>query len=153
MEGRADALLGGIDDQYFLIEAQGHEPSALRFADLGVNTVGITVHAHESTIAEQPDLVERFVRASVRSWEAAREDPEAAVDAALETKPDLDRESTLKQLEVDLDLLLSPNTESQGIGYGAPEDWEHTKELLTQYRELQTDREATSFYTNEFLPQ
>ena len=153
MEGRADALLGGIDDQFFLIEAQGHEPSALRFADLGVNTVGITVHTQESTIEERPDLVERFVRASVRSWEAAREDPEAAVDAALEAKPDLDRESTLKQLKVDLDLLLSPNTASQGIGYGAPEDWQHTKELLTQYRDLTTDREATSFYTNDFLPQ
>jgi NitT/TauT family transport system substrate-binding protein len=153
MEGRADALLGGIDDQFFLIEAQGHEPTALRFADLGVNTVGITVHAQESTIAEQPDLVERFVRASVRSWEAAQEDPEAAVDAALKVKPDLNRESTLKQLKVDLDLLLSPNTEGQSIGYGAPEDWEHTKELLTQYRDLDTDREATSFYTNDFLPQ
>ncbi|HLT00951.1 MAG TPA: ABC transporter substrate-binding protein, partial [Geminicoccaceae bacterium] len=152
MEGRADALLGGIDDQFFLIEAQGHEASALRFADLGVNTVGITVHTRESTIAERPDLVERFVRASVRSWEAAREDSEAAIDAALKVKPDLDRESTLKQLEVDLDLLFSPNTESQGIGYGAAEDWEHTKELLIQYRDLETDREATSFYTNDFLP-
>jgi NitT/TauT family transport system substrate-binding protein len=138
MEGRADALLGGIDDQYFLIEAQGHEPAALRFADLGVNTVGITVHTRESTIAER---------------QAALEDPEAAVDAALKVKPSLDRESTLKQLKVDLDLLFSPNTENRGIGYGAPEDWEHTKELLTQYRDLKTDREATSFYTNEFLPQ
>jgi NitT/TauT family transport system substrate-binding protein len=153
MEGRADALLGGIDDQFFLIEAQGHEPSALRFADLGVNTVGITVHTRESTIAERPDLVERFVRASVRSWEAAREDPEAAVDAALKIKPDLNRESTLKQLKVDLDLLLSPNTEGRGIGYGAPEDWEHTQQLLIQYRDLETDREATSFYTNDFLPE
>ena len=42
---------------------------------------------------------------------------------------------------------------AEGIGYGAPEDWEHTKELLAQYRDLQTDREATSFYTNEFLPE
>ena len=153
MEGRADALLGGIDDQFFLIEAQGHEPAALRFADLGVNTVGITVHTQESTIAERPDLVERFVRASVRSWEAALEEPEAAVGAALKVKPDLNRESTLKQLKVDLELLFSPNTENQGIGYGAPADWEHTKELLTQYRDLQTDRKATSFYTNDFLPQ
>ncbi len=151
MEGRADALLGGIDDQYFLIEAQGHRPAALRFADLGVNTVGITVHAHEDTIAEKPDLVERFVRASVRAWEAAREAPGAAVDAALKVKPDLNRESTLKQLEVDLDLLFSPNTEGKGIGYGAAEDWEHTKTLLARYRDLQTDREAGSFYTNEFL--
>jgi NitT/TauT family transport system substrate-binding protein len=152
MEGRADALLGGIDDQYFLIEAQGHEPAALRFADLGVNTVGITVHTREDLIAERPDLVGRFVRASVRSWEAAREDPEAAVDAALKVKPDLDRESTLKQLKVDLDLLLSSNTQALGIGYGSPEDWRHTKELLTQYRDLQTERDATSFYTNKFLP-
>jgi NitT/TauT family transport system substrate-binding protein len=152
MEKRTDALLGGIDDQYFLIEAQGHEPASLRFADLGVNTVGITVHTHEDVLAENPDLVRRFVKASVRSWQAALDDPEAAVDAALKVKPDLNRESTLKQLQVDLGLLFSPNTEGKGIGYGAEADWQHTKELLAEYREFDTDREATSFYTNEFLP-
>jgi len=153
MEDRTDALLGGIDDQYFLIEAQGHEPAALRFADLGVNTVGITVLTHEDTLAENPDLVRRFVTASVRSWQAALDDPEAAVDAALEVKPDLNRESTLKQLEADLGLLFSANTEGQGIGYGAEADWQHTKELLTEYRDLETDRDGSSFFTNEFLPE
>jgi len=153
MEKRTDALLGGIDDQYFLIEAQGHEPASLRFADLGVNTVGITIHTHEDLLAENPDLVRRFVKASVRSWQAALDDPEAAVDAALKVKPDLNRESTLKQLQVDLGLLFSPNTEGHGIGYGAEADWQHTKELLAEYRELDTDREASSFYTNEFLPE
>jgi NitT/TauT family transport system substrate-binding protein len=153
MEKRTDALLGGIDDQYFLIQAQGYEAAQLRFADLGVNTVGITVHTHEDVLKENPDLVRRFVKASVRSWEAAREDPEAAVDAALKVKPDLNRDSTLKQLEVDLSLLFSPNTEGQGIGYGAEADWQRTEELLTEYRDLKTDRAATSFYTNQFLPQ
>jgi NitT/TauT family transport system substrate-binding protein len=153
MEKRTDALLGGIDDQYFLIEAQGHEPAALRFADLGVNTVGITVLTHEDVLAENPDLVRRFVKASVRAWQAALEDPAAAVDAALEVKPDLNRESTLKQLETDLGLLFSPNTEGKGIGYGAPEDWQHTKQLLAEYRDLETDREPGSFYTNDFLPE
>jgi NitT/TauT family transport system substrate-binding protein len=153
MEKRTDALLGGIDDQYFLIEAQGHEPASLRFADLGVNTVGITIHTHEDVLAENPDLVRRFVKASVRSWQAALDDPEAAVEAALKVKPDLNRESTLKQLQVDLGLLFSPNTEGHGIGYGAEADWQHTKELLAEYRELETDREASSFYTNEFLPE
>jgi NitT/TauT family transport system substrate-binding protein len=153
MEKRTDALLGGIDDQYFLIEAQGHEPASLRFADLGVNTVGITVHTHEDVLAENPDLVRRFVKASVRSWQAALDDPESEFEAALKVKPDLNRESTLKQLQVDLDLLFSPNTEGRGIGYGAEADWQHTKELLTEYRELETDRGATSFYTNEFLPE
>jgi NitT/TauT family transport system substrate-binding protein len=153
MEKRTDALLGGIDDQYFLIEAQGHEPAALRFADIGVNTVGITVHTNEDTLAENPDLVKRFVKASVRSWQAALDDPEAAVDAALKVKPDLNRESTLKQLQADLGLLFSANTEGKGIGYGAPEDWQHTEELLAEYRDLDTDRPTSSFYTNEFLPE
>ncbi len=152
LEGRTDALLGGIDDQYFLIEAQGKQPAALRFADLGVNTVGMTVHTHEDVIAENPDLVRRFVKATVRSWEAAMEDPEAAVDAALKVKPDLNRESTLKQLKVDLSLLFSPATKGKGIGFGAEEDWERTKQLLIEYRDLKTDRPASSFYTNEFLP-
>jgi NitT/TauT family transport system substrate-binding protein len=153
MEKTTDALLGGIDDQYFLIEAQGHEPAALRFADIGVNTVGITVHTNEDTLAENPDLVKRFVKASVRSWQAALDDPEAAVDAALKVKPDLNRESTLKQLQADLGLLFSANTEGKGIGYGAPEDWLHTEELLAEYRDLDTDRPTSSFYTNEFLPE
>jgi NitT/TauT family transport system substrate-binding protein len=153
MEKTTDALLGGIDDQYFLIEAQGHEPAALRFADIGVNTVGITVHTNEDTLAENPDLVKRFVKASVRSWQAALDDPEAAVDAALKVKPDLNRESTLKQLQADLGLLFSANTEGKGIGYGAPEDWQHTEELLAEYRDLDTDRPTSSFYTNEFLPE
>ncbi|MCB2053935.1 MAG: ABC transporter substrate-binding protein [Geminicoccaceae bacterium] len=153
MEGQVDALLGGIDDQFHLIQAQGHEAAGLRFADLGVNTVGMTIHAHDDTIAEQPDMVRRFVAGTVCAWEAAKADPEAAVEAALAVKPDLDRQSTLDQLETDIGLLASPATEGEPIGYGAEEDWQRTLELLVEYRDLETDREAASFYTNEFLPE
>lgn len=152
LEGRTDALLGGIDDQFFLIEAQGQKAAGLRFADLGVNTVGMTIHAHEDTIRERPDLVRRFVAGTVCAWEAARADPEAAVEAAAKVKPDLNRESTKKQLLVDLGLLESPASRGKGIGFAAAEDWERTKELLVQYRDLKTDRPAMSFVTNEFLP-
>src|SRR5687767_13372251 len=43
LERKADALLGGADDQYFLIKQRGIEPAALRFADVGANIVGMTV--------------------------------------------------------------------------------------------------------------
>ena len=45
LEKRADALLGGADDQYFLIKYRGHEPHALRYADHGANIVGMTILA------------------------------------------------------------------------------------------------------------
>jgi NitT/TauT family transport system substrate-binding protein len=152
LEKRVDALLGGIDDQFFLIEQKGPKAAALRFADHGTNTVGITIIANEGTIKEKPDLVKRFVAAAARAWEEARKNPEAAVDAALKVKPELNKESTLKQLKVDLDLLESPATKGKGIGYAADGDWETTKRLLTEYRDLKTEKPASAFYTNEFLP-
>jgi NitT/TauT family transport system substrate-binding protein len=153
LEKRTDALLGGIDDQFFLIEQKGPKAAALRFADHGANTVGITIIASTSTIKDKPDLVKRFVKASARSWEEARKNPDAAVDAALKVKPDLNKESTLKQLQVDLVLLDSPATKGKGIGFAAESDWETTKRLLVEYRDLKTDKPAAAFFTNEFLPQ
>jgi NitT/TauT family transport system substrate-binding protein len=153
LEKRVDALLGGIDDQFFLIEQKGPKAAALRFADNGANTVGITIIANATTIKEKPDLVKRFVRAASRSWQEARKNPEAAVDAALKVKPDLNRESTLKQLKVDIDLLSSPATKAKPVGFAADSDWETTKQLLVEYRDLKTDKPASAFYTNEFLPQ
>ena len=93
LEKRVDALLGGADDQYFLIKYKGQEPAALRFADNGANIVGMTIVTQEATIKNKPDLVRRFVKATARSWEEAKKNPDAAVDAAMKVKPDLNRAS------------------------------------------------------------
>jgi NitT/TauT family transport system substrate-binding protein len=152
LEKKADALLGGADDQYFLIKYRGHEPHALRYADHGANIVGMTILAKQDTIKAKPDMVRRFVKASVRSWEESKKNPGAAVDAALKVKPDLNRQSTLDQLMVDIELLDSPNSKGR-VGLGAEKDWEQTIALLKQYRELETRNNWTAFHTNEFLPQ
>ena len=93
LEKRVDALLGGADDQFFLIKYKGEEPAALRYADHGANIVGMTILTQEATIKTKPDLVRRFVKATARSWEEAKKNPEAAVDATMKVKPDLNRAS------------------------------------------------------------
>ena len=42
----------------------------------------MTILTPGDTIKNKPDLVRRFVRATVRSWEEAKKNPGAAVDAA-----------------------------------------------------------------------
>jgi NitT/TauT family transport system substrate-binding protein len=152
LEKRADALLGGADDQYFLIKYRGQEPAALRYADHGANIVGMTILASNATIKAKPDMIRRFLRASVKSWEEARKNPDAAVDAAMKVKPDLNRQSTRDQMMVDFELLDSPNSKGR-IGRGAEADWNQTIDLLRKYRELETKETWTAFHTNEFLPQ
>ena len=153
LEKKADALLGSADAQYFQIEDKGVDAAAINFADVGVNTVGLSVIAHEDTIAEKPELIKRFVKAMRRSYESAIADPDAAIASAVKAKPDVNAEVLKGQLLVDLDLLHSPASKSGGIGYAAAEDWERTLSLMQEYRGLETDRDASSFYTNAFLPQ
>lgn len=152
LEKRADGLLGGADDQYFLIKQRGIEPAALRFADNGANIVGMTIVTKTDTIKNKPDLIKRFVRATVKSWEEAKKNPGAAVDAALKVKPDLNRQSTLDQMLVDFELLDSKNSKGR-VGWGAQADWDQTLDLLKKYRELKTDQAWTTFHTNEFMAQ
>src|SRR4030095_1652977 len=100
LEKRADGLLGGADDQYFLIKQRGLAPAALRFSENGANIVGMTIVTKTDLIKNNPDLVKRFVRATIKSWEEAKKNPGAAVDAALKVKPDLNRQSTLEHRAV-----------------------------------------------------
>ena len=152
LEKKADALLGSADAQFFQLEEKGVKAAALNFADVGVNTVGITVIAHEDTIKEKPDLVRRFLKAMRKSFEDGVADPDAAVAAAVKAKPDAIAAALKGQLMVDLALIHSPASKGKGIGYAAAEDWQHTLDLMKEFRELKTDRTAASFYTNEFLP-
>jgi NitT/TauT family transport system substrate-binding protein len=150
LEKRADGLLGGADDQYFLIKQRGIAPAALRFADNGANIVGMTIVTKTDLIKSNPELVRRFVRATAKSWEEAKKNPGAAVDAALKAKPDLNRQSTLEQLMVDIELLDSPNSKGR-IGWGAQADWDQTIDLLKKYRDLKTAEPWTTFHTNDFV--
>src|SRR3954470_12363396 len=151
LEKRVDGLLGGADDQFFLIKYKGEEPAALRYADHGANIVGMTIMTQEATIKNKADLVRRFVKATVRSWDETKKNPEGAVDATMKVKPDLNRNSQLDQLKVDIELMDSANAKGR-TGYGAEKDWEQTLALLKQYRDVQTDKPWTAFHTNEFLP-
>ena len=113
--------------------------------------LGFRESAKSDLVKANPELVRRFVRASVRSWEEAKKNPGAAVDAALKVKPDLNRQSTLDQMLVDFELLDSKNAKGR-IGYGAQADWDQTLGILKAYRDLKTDSPWTAFHTNEFVP-
>ena len=150
LEKRTDALLGSIDAQSFQLEAKGVKTSMLSFDELGVRLVGLTVVAHEDTIKANPDLVRRFVRATRRSFEAARAEPMAAVAAAMKVKPELDPNSLRQQLEASLSKFESPSTKGLPIGVASVADWKSTLDLMTEFQGIKTDRVATSFFTNEF---
>ena len=151
-EKRVEAIMAGLDNQSITLPKQGVPIVDYGYAQYGVNTTGLQIHTHEDTIKSNPDLVRRFVKATVRSFEAAIADPAASVKAGQKVKADLETELSLEQLKVGIGLMNSKATQGKPIGYLAPEDWTQTLSLMKQYMGLETNQKAEDFYTNQFVP-
>lgn len=151
LEKRADATLGSVDAQSFVMEAQGVPASVLSFDDLGVKLVGLTVVANDQTAAKSPDLVKRFARATRKAFEAAAKDGDGVIAAALKSKPELDAKILRQQMDVSLSKMESPNTKGKPIGVGAEADWATTLQLLKTYQGVETSKPASAFFTNAFV--
>lgn len=151
-EKRAEGLMAGLDNQSLTLPTQGVPVIDFAYSKYGTNTVGLTIFTHNDTIKEKPDLVKRFVKATVRSFEAAIKDPEASIKAGLKVKSDLDPALSMAQLKVGLGLMKTEATAKLPTGYFALKDWQDTVELMTKYMALETTLKPDDFFTNDFLP-
>lgn len=151
LEGAVDAILAGADFQSVQIRDRGFEINELFFRDIGVPTIGLSIIVNDDLIQSNPDLIRRFVAASLRGWDAARQNPEAAAETVVEQFISGDKEQILKQLQVDLLLICAPGATK--LGMPPEENWQKTYELLTAYQDLPTDIPITDYYTTEFIPE
>ena len=152
IEKRADAMLGGSENQPFILEQKGVKTTVINYADFGVNTMGLAIHVHTDTLKDNPKLVAGFIRATQHAYADAEKDPAAAIAAGLKIKPDMDKDLALKQLNAGLKLTRSRAAPAAPIGQMLPADWEMTLSLMKEYQELKTDFKADAFYTNDLLP-
>lgn len=157
LQGLAPAILGGIDDKPAEIEANGGKtPVALTYSQYGVAQPGYSIVAHRDMVNSNPDLVKRFVGATLASVKAAQANPDAAVAAVLKTQGGAPDEKAKVQnrkvLDVTLSILISPKNSEKRVGLNVPADWQSALDLLKNYQSLQTDKPASYFYTNEFVP-
>jgi NitT/TauT family transport system substrate-binding protein len=152
LQNRVVGMLSGVENQALILPRKGVPVTTLSYPDLGVNTMGLCILAAKSTVEKNPDLVRRFIAATRESYEAAMADPAAAIEAAMKTKPDMDRDLALAQLQAGLKLVHSPHGPDKPIGWMAPEDWADTVHLMKDYQDLKTDQPPTAFWTDTYLP-
>ena len=157
LQGLAPAMLGGIDDKPAEIEANGGKtPVVFDYADYGIAQPGYAIVAHRETVKENPDLVKRFVHATLESVAAAKADPDAAIAAIINWNASMEEDKVKVQarkvLDVTLSILISANNKEKRLGLNVEEDWANALELLKKYNDLKTDMKASDFYTNDFVP-
>ena len=155
--GGAVGILGGLDDKPAEIKANGgKEPVAFPYSSYGVNQVGYCIVTNKDLIEKNPDLVKRFVQATIKSYKETEKDPVAAVAAMGDIvggtmNEDAGKAQALEVLKVTLGILYSPANKDKVLGLNVDSDWADMIALMKKFNGLDPNADPKSFYTNAFV--
>lgn len=155
--GGAVGILGGLDDKPAEIRANGGEdPVLLPYSDYGVDQVGYCISTRKELIEENPDLVNRFVDATIQAYKQTEANPDAAVNAIADIvggtmAEDQGKAQSRAVLDVTLGLLYSGANQDKQLGLNVASDWESMVKLMKEYNDLDSSAKASDFYTNQFV--
>jgi NitT/TauT family transport system substrate-binding protein len=153
VQNRLDAIIALVNTEGAAAGVlAGKEPNLLYFADFGANTLAHGIVVHRDTVAQQPDLVKRFMAATIKSWEYSLQHHEEAIDALLKKFPGAKKEVIARQFERTIPLLHTENSKGRPLGFMADQDVKNTLDILVNHGGLKTRPAPSSVFTNEFLP-
>lgn len=150
--GRGDAVTVYTNNELPLLQKQTPDKTynVFKYADFGVVLLNQALVVHNETIAQSPDLVRKFVRATLKGYDDALKTPAAAVDAFMKANPTADRALLEKQLAESLALVRSPAAQGKPVGWTAESDWVATLDRLEKDLGMKNRLAPSAYFTNEF---
>ena len=151
--GRLDASIGLVNTEGAAAPLlAGKDVNLLYFADFGTNALSHGIVVHRDTIGQQPDLVKRFMTATIKAWDYSVQNKAEAVDALLKRFPDAKKDIITRQLELTIPLLHTENSKGRPTGFTTEQDIKTTLDILTRFGGLKIRPSPADIFTNEFLP-
>lgn len=152
LAGQVDALLGYTQDQPVQVELRGRKVNRIPLPDYGVNLYSTNLIVNEAFTKDHPDVVRRFVRASIKGWDYAIAHPDEAVSIYHTGHPESNLAFNQANFQHLIPLLSSPDTERMGFGAQSAERWAHTQDTLFDLKRIEKKTDVAALFTNEFLP-
>ena len=146
--GEVDIWPGFVTGAVVTARERGYEVNTILPDDYGVHLYGATLFTTDRLIEENPDLVTRFLRATLRGWQWAIENAEEVGPLALEYDPALDAAQVAAQMAASIPFI---HTGEHPIGWMQAEVWQGTYEMLLEQGLLDEPVNLDEVYTTQFL--
>jgi len=130
------------------LRQQGYQMNLIWPSDYGVHMYADTVVTTDLLLADNPDLVLRFLRATLRGWQFAIENPDVGVSNTMIYAKEADQELQTQMLEASLPLI---HTGEDHIGWMKAEIWAGMEQMLREQNMLPQPLDLTQVYTMQFL--
>ncbi len=149
---RVDAVFDFSTGAPFVWRAVGRENAvAIPWADYGVDIYSLAIVANEGFLGKKPDVVRRFLDASLKAWQATIRQPREAILVMKKHVPEIDEESYIVNLGLAMELFRTPRFAQRGIGWIDAQKMQKSVELVTAYIEVPRKVDYRTIFTNEFL--
>lgn len=155
MSRRVDAVLGqtiNLGRYQEVAEEQDLTAAGMNYSDHGLEAYGNAIIANSETIQQNPDLVRRFVKASMQGIAYAIANPDEAIAIMKQAHPEIDADAAKEELIELYSFATSGEAEVKGIGYIDPERMAATLATVKSALPLKREPALEEIFTSEFLP-
>ena len=133
------------------IRRLGFEVNLWSAADYGVPSMGLTYITRQDLSQQDPDKVERFLKATLKGLQYAFDNREEALDIVLEYAPNEDRGHQRFMLETEMEDTVSQLTRERGLGWMDDGQWRGLYQQLLEFEALPEPFDYRAAYTDRFL--
>lgn len=152
LAGRWDAFVAYHVSDPPVIVGLGYEPHSLLWSDVGFEQYSNGIITTDEMIRTRPDLVQRFVRATLRGVKWAADNPEEAAKILVSYVPEMNLVAAEVGIRAAAELLWTEEAKEHGLGWMIEPTWQITYQRMKDFFGLEGDFELSDFYTNEFNP-
>jgi NitT/TauT family transport system substrate-binding protein len=146
--GEAPVWAGFINVFALEVQRAGYKLNFIFPDDYGIHFYGDVLITTDELIARNPDLARRFLRAALKGWTYAVENPTAIGPMVLKYSPQADAVLETANMTASLPLI---NTGEDHIGWIKPEVWAGMEQTLREQSVLTKTLDIRQVYTLDFL--
>jgi len=132
----------------------GFDPVILLMADHGYPNYSCTIETRQEFLENNPDLVRRFVDASIKGWYSyLNGDPTPGNELIKQDNPEMTDEQIAYGIEKmkEYGIVMSGEAESMGIGAMTDDRWKSFFDTLVEAEVVPADMDYTEAFTLDFV--
>jgi NitT/TauT family transport system substrate-binding protein len=137
-----------LNNEVLTAQQAGHKLNIIYPDDYGIHFYSDTLFTTDDLIADNPDLVLRFVRATLKGWTWAVENPMQVGPLVAKYNPAADIPLETDKMTASLPLV---NTGEDYLGWMKPEVWAGMEQTLREQGVLTQALDMTQVYRMQFL--
>ncbi len=148
------AQQGYLSSEPLKIEKEGgFAPLVFLLADFGYNPYSTTIETRKEMVDNNPDLVQRFVDASIKGWYSYFENPEPGNELIKKANPEMSDDQIAYGIAKmqEYGIVMSGEAETQGIGAMTDERWKAFFDTMAGAGIYGADTDYTQAYTLDFV--